>query len=98
MAYKGTDGPLNDLLLKATEKEVLDDINKLIDKKLYLALAKVIAEKPDASTVLSDPDIQAESNRLKERVADVISSHEGIITGIAKEKIDAPDVKPSGTS
>lgn len=94
MAFKGTDEALNNLLMKATEKEVLDEINKLIDKKVYLSLAKIIADRPNASTVLSDPDIQAESNRLKAKVADVISSHEGIIMGIAKEKIDAPVVEP----
>lgn len=98
MAFKGVDAPLNDLLMQATEKEVLDDINKLIDKKVFLALSKIIATQTDVSGILSDPDIQAESARLKNVVAEVITAHESAITAIARSKVEAPEMKPSDAS
>lgn len=94
MSLKAPDGPLTDALINASDKEVMDDIGKLIDKKLLLTLAKIIPNEPNASALVTDPDIVAQGNELKAKVASIISSHEDIISTIAKSKLDKNEDTP----
>lgn len=72
----------------------MQDIEKLIDKKLYFALARVIPGDPDAAAIVNDPEIQEQSKNLKTAVTAVIERHEAIISTIAKSKKDKDNDKP----
>lgn len=98
MAFKATDAVLNDAVMRATENEIEEGINKLIDRKIHLALAKIMADLPDASVVISDAQIRAQSDQLKKQVAELISSKEKIITVIAKGTVEALGEKSAGAS
>lgn len=94
MSFKSDDQGLTPGLMEAREREVMDDIDKLIDKKLFFALARVIHSEPNAATIVDDPEIQEQANNLKTAVAAVIQSHESIIATIAKSKKDKENEKP----
>lgn len=94
MSFKEHDQGLTPALVEAREREVMDDIDKLIDKKLYLALARVIPSEPNAATIVDDPEIQEQAKNLKTAVAAVIQRHESIISTIAKSKKDKENDKP----
>ena len=94
MSYKPHDQALTPALMEAREKEVMDEIDKLIDEKLYFALARVIPEAANAATTVNDPEIQEQSRNLKTAVAAVIERHESIISTIAKSKKDKDNDKP----
>lgn len=81
-------------LADAREREVMEDIDKLIDKKLYLALARVIPGDPDAAAIVDDPEIQEQSRNLKTAVRAVVERHEAIISTIAKSRKDKDTDKP----
>lgn len=72
----------------------MDEIGKLIDQKLYFALARIVPDEPNAAKIVDDPEIQEQSNNLKTAVAAVIERHEAIISTIAKSKKDHTDDKP----
>lgn len=80
--------------MEAREKEVMDEIGALIDKKLYFALARIVPGEPDAAGIVNDPEIQEQSQNLKTAVAAVIERHEAIISTIAKAKKDKDGDKP----
>lgn len=94
MSFKAHDTGLAPILMEAREKEVMEEIEKLVDKKLYLALARIIPDEPDAAHVVNDPQIQEQSKNLKTAVAAVIERHEAIIATIAKSKKDKDGDKP----
>lgn len=94
MSFKPDDQGLTPGIMEAREKEVMDDIDKLIDKKLYFALARVIPSEPNAAAIVDDPEIQEQAKSLKTAVAAVIQSHESIISTIAKSKRDKDNEKP----
>ncbi|KAF3769592.1 hypothetical protein M406DRAFT_348789 [Cryphonectria parasitica EP155] len=88
------DQGLTPVLMEAREKEVMDEIGKLIDQKLYLALARVIPNEPNAAAIVDDPEIQEQSRNLKAAVAAVIDRHEAIISTIARSKKERDGDKP----
>lgn len=94
MSFKSGDQGLTPALIEAREKEVMDDIDKLIDKKLYFALARVIPSESSAAAIVDDPEIQEQAENLKTAVAALIQSHQSIITTIAKSKKDKDNEKP----
>lgn len=94
MSFKPHDQGLTSSLMEAREKEVMDEIGALIDKKLYFALARVIPGDSDATGIVDDPDIQEQSRNLKTAVAAVIERHEAIISTIAKSKREKDHDKP----
>lgn len=94
MSYKQHDKGLAPGLIEAREKEVMDEIDKLIDKKLHFALARIIPSDPDAARIVEDPEIKEQANNLKTAVAAVVERHESIISTIAKSKRDKDNEKP----
>lgn len=88
MSFKSHDEGLTPVLMEAREKEVLEEINKLIDQKLYFALARIIPNEANATAIVNDSEIQEQSKNLKTAVAAVIDRHEAIISTIAKSKKD----------
>lgn len=88
MSFKTHDQGLTPVLMEAREKEIMEEIDKLIDKKLYFALARIIPDEANAATIVNDADIQEQSKNLKTAVAAVIDRHEAIISTIAKSKKD----------
>ncbi|KAI3399902.1 hypothetical protein diail_5413 [Diaporthe ilicicola] len=97
MSYKPHDQGLAPGLVEAREKEVMDEIDKLIDKKLYFALARIIPSDPNATHIVDDPEIQEQAKNLKTAVAAVVERHESIISTIAKSKKDKDNDKPTST-
>lgn len=94
MSFKAHDTGLAPGLMEAREREVMAEIDKLVDKKLYFALARIIPEEPDAARIVNDPQVQEQSNNLKAAVAAVIERHEAIISTIAKSKRDKDNDNP----
>lgn len=94
MSFKPHDQGLTPSLIEAREKEVLEEIEALIDKRLYFTLARIIPGDPDAAVLVNDPEIQEQSKNLKTAVAAVIERHEAIISTIAKSKKDKDNDKP----
>lgn len=94
MSYKQHDQGLAPGLMDAREKEVMDEIDKLIDRKLHFALARIIPGDPDAARIVEDPEIKEQANNLKTAVAAVVERHESIISTIAKSKKDKDNEKP----
>lgn len=94
MSFKAHDTGLGPALMDAREREVMQEIDKLVDKKLYLALARIIPDEPDAAHIVNDPQIQDQSKNLKAAVAAVIERHEAIISTIAKSKKDKASDEP----
>ncbi|KUI54400.1 hypothetical protein VP1G_01817 [Cytospora mali] len=94
MSFKSHDQGLTPSLIDAREKEIMEEIDKLIDKKLYYALARVIPNEPDAAATVNNPEIQEQTRNLKTAVAAVIERHESIISTIAKSKKDKDNEKP----
>lgn len=94
MSFKEHDQGLTPALVEAREREVLDEIDKLIDKKLYFALAKVSPADSNAATIVDDPEIQEQTKNLKTAVAALIERHESIISTIARSKKDKGNDKP----
>ncbi|KUI65050.1 hypothetical protein VM1G_11304 [Cytospora mali] len=94
MSFKSHDQGLTPSLIDAREKEIMEEIDKLIDKKLYYALARVIPNEPDAAATVNNPEIQEQARDLKTAVAAVIERHESIISTIAKSKKDKDNGKP----
>lgn len=94
MSFKPHDHGLTPGLMEAREKEVMDEIEKLIDKRLYFALARIAPDDPNAATIINDPEIKEQSKNLKTAVAAVIERHEAIISTIAKSKKDKDHEKP----
>lgn len=94
MSYKSHDEGLAPGLIEAREKEVMDEINKLIDKKLYFALARIIPSDPNAASIVEDPEIKEQAANLKTAVAAVVERHESIISTIAKSRKDKDNDKP----
>lgn len=88
MSFKAQDESLTPVLMDAREKEVMQEIEQLIDKKLYFALARIIPDHPNASSIVEDAEIQEQSKNLKAAVAAVIDRHQAIISTIAKSKKD----------
>lgn len=88
MSFKTHDEGLTPVLIEAREKEIMQEIDQLIDKKLYFALARVIPNEANAATIVDDAEIQEQSRNLKAAVAAVIDRHEAIISTIAKSKKD----------
>lgn len=94
MSYKSHDEGLTPGLIEAREKEVMDEIDKLIDKKLNFALARIIPSDPNAARIVEDPEIKEQAANLKTAVAAVVERHESIISTIAKSKRDKDNEKP----
>ncbi|KAK7742034.1 hypothetical protein SLS53_004620 [Cytospora paraplurivora] len=94
MSFKEHDQGLTPSLIEAREREVLDEIDKLIDKKLYFALAQVNPGDPNAATIVDDPEIREQTKNLKTAVAALIERHESIISTIARSKKDQGNDKP----
>lgn len=94
MSFKPHDQGLTSSLMEAREKEVMDEIEALIDKRLYFALARVVPDDSNAASIIDDPEIQEQSKNLKIAVAAVIERHEAIISTIAKSKKDKDNEKP----
>lgn len=94
MSFKAHDTGLTPTLMEAREREVMEEIEKLVDKKLYFALARIIPDEIDATHIVNDPQIQEQSKNLKTAVAAVIERHEAIISTIAKSKKDKDSDKP----
>lgn len=95
MSFKGHDQPgLTPSLIEAREKEVLAEIDKLIDKRLFFALAKIIPDDASVAAIVDDPEIQEQGKNLKEAVKAIIERHEAIISTIAKSKKDKENEKP----
>lgn len=94
MSFKSHDEGLTPVLMEAREKEVMQEIEKLIDKKLYFALARVIPDDANAAAIVDDAEIQEQSKNLKAAVAAVIDRHEAIISTIAKSKKDKETEHP----
>lgn len=88
MSFKTHDTGLTPVLMEAREKEIMQEIEALIDKKLYFALARIIPNEANAATIVDDAEIQEQSKNLKAAVAAVIDRHEAIISTIAKSKKD----------
>lgn len=51
MSFKATDPCLHDLLLEATFKELQNDIDATIDKRINLTVAELIDNHPDVEAV-----------------------------------------------
>ncbi|CAN8097489.1 unnamed protein product [Discula destructiva] len=94
MSFKPQDAGLTPVLIEAREKEVMQEIDKLIDQKLYFALARIIPNEANAAAIVDDAEIQEQSKNLKAAVAAVIDRHEAIITTIAKSKKDKDAERP----
>lgn len=94
MSFKPHDQGLTPSLMEAREKEILDEIGALIDRKLYFALARVVPGEPDAAGIVHDPEIREQSANLKTAVAAVIERHEAIISAIARSKREKDNDKP----
>lgn len=94
MSFKAHDTGLTSVLMEAREKEVMQEIEKLIDKKLYYALARVIPDDPNTAAIVNDSEIQEQSKNLKTAVSSIIERHEAIISTIAKSKKDRDAEKP----
>lgn len=95
MSFKGHDQPgLTPSLIEAREKEVLAEIDKLIDQRLLFTLAKVVPNDANVAAIVDDPEIQEQSTNLKAAVAAIIERHEAIISTIAKSKKDRENEKP----
>lgn len=94
MSFKQHDQGLARGLMEAREKEVMDEIDKLIDKKLQFALARIIPSDPDAARIVEDPEIKEQANNLKTAVAAIVERHESIISTIAKSKKDKDNDRP----
>ncbi|POS74048.1 hypothetical protein DHEL01_v207561 [Diaporthe helianthi] len=88
MSFKQHDQGLAPGLMEAREKEIMDEIDMLIDKKLQLALARIIPGDPDAARIVEDPEIKEQAHNLKTAVAAIVERHESIISTIAKSKKD----------
>lgn len=88
MSFKAHDQGLTPAIMEAREKEVMDEIGKLIDQKLYLALAREIPNEPNAARIVEDAEIQEQSRNLKTAVAALVDRHEAIITTIARSRRD----------
>lgn len=94
MSFKTPDDGLTPVLIEAREKEVMEEIDKLIDKKLYFALARIIPKDANATIIVDDPEIQEQNKNLKAAVAAIIDRHEAIISTIAKSKKDKESDHP----
>lgn len=94
MSFKAHDQGLTPALMEARDKEIMEEIDKLIDKKLYFALARIIPDETNAATIVNDSEIQEQSKNLKTAVAAVIDRHEAIISTIAKSKKDKEADQP----